>query len=162
MSLLKRRTRSRAAKTFASMHEHPATQRRRPRIPSLFYTISNNNPPPALRPIGPTPSRGRAYRPTLTPPSTPDLARRQQNRPAHPNPALGEAGGSTPPARRVTHIILAGEQSPTAERGGDASRLRTQLHLGQSGANKNLSNTLPQGQASPRHRQDATGKGLTR
>jgi hypothetical protein len=30
--------------TFASMHEHQATLSRRPRIPSLFSTISINNP----------------------------------------------------------------------------------------------------------------------
>jgi hypothetical protein len=47
------------------MHEQMATLGRRPRIPSLFSTISINNPSQARH--GGSPKRGRAYKPTRHP-----------------------------------------------------------------------------------------------
>src|SRR5215467_224439 len=63
------RSSSRASKR-SHMREQMATLGRRPRIPSLFSTISNNTPRRAL-PFG-RHHGGRAYKPTQHPASTPD------------------------------------------------------------------------------------------
>ncbi len=139
------------------MHERPATQRRRPRIPSLFSTISNNTPPPVRRPQGPTPPRGRAYRPTRSPRQHP-ISPGTDKPTGRPEPGLWRDARSTPPARHVTHHSRgrARAQPPKGEQRG--FELRTPLHLVQSGADKNLPNTLPRpSQPAPQARRPRQG-----
>src|ERR1700730_15010543 len=65
--LLKADPMIRAAKRSHRCTNIRAALSRRPRIPSLFSTISNNNPRRGSDQKRPTPPRGRAYRPTSPP-----------------------------------------------------------------------------------------------
>jgi hypothetical protein len=65
----------------SQMREHPngptaiLPPGRRPRIPSLFSTLSNSKPPSTKAPNHRSAQRGRAYKPTPHPASTPDSHR---------------------------------------------------------------------------------------
>src|ERR1700730_4603434 len=132
----------RAAKRSLRCTNIRAALSRRPRIPSLFSTISNNNPRRGSDQKRHTPPRGRADRPTSPPASTPDSHPAPTNRPADPNLALSETR-FTPPTRHVTQHSR-GRARAQPRKGRQRSQIRTQLPLVQSEATKIYQTPLPQ------------------
>ena len=117
----------------------------------LLHNLKQQSPA-GLRPIGPTPSRGRAYRPTNYPRQHRFLTWHRQTDRQTRNPVSARCALHAACAAYHTSFSME-EPEPTPERGAATLGDKNPRHLVQSGPEK-LPNTLP-GEASRHLRQDA-------